>query len=125
MPADYPQRGEVWIVRFPMSASGGVEYKKRPAVVLSIASPHDTAGIVTVVPTSTRTTPRTKFDILVERNTGIFRAMGLRSESVILCAHLYSPALSALTERIGRANPDTMAKIEDNLRALLFAKSSR
>ena len=60
-----PQKGEVWLVPFPMPSADKARAKFRPAVVVSAASPSDTNGTVTVAAISSATHRLTGFDIPV------------------------------------------------------------
>ena len=120
MAGDYPQRGEVWRVPFPMPSKDHAQFKRRPVVVVSATSPRDTGGTVTTIAVSSSVSRLTDFDIPVPAKTNLARAMGLDRDSVICCAILYTYSLAAFKTRLGRVNDKTQQRIDDMMRKALF-----
>ncbi|HUT34309.1 MAG TPA: type II toxin-antitoxin system PemK/MazF family toxin [Planctomycetota bacterium] len=111
----YPQRGEVWLVPFTMPSADSAGLKFRPAVVVSAAPAEEARGTVTLAAISSRTEPRTRFDIFVGASSGLGRAMGLRLDSLICCAILQTFSIAVLRRRIGKVNEETQARISERL----------
>jgi mRNA-degrading endonuclease toxin of MazEF toxin-antitoxin module len=114
-----PRLGEVWWVVVPMP-SKSAQRKERPSVVVSSAPPEKTENTVVVVPLSTSTYRLTEFDIPVQAATGLGRSMGVRKDGAIFCSMPETVSIAECTEKMGRVNRKTLAKIHGNLRKLLF-----
>lgn len=108
-----PARGEVWLV--DLSPTRGHEQAgRRPALVVS-ANPfnHGPAGLVVVVPLTTRHR-RIPLHVPVEPPEG-----GVRETSYAKCEDVRSISVERLTKPWGPVTPATMAAVEDRLRILL------
>ncbi|MBM4034327.1 MAG: type II toxin-antitoxin system PemK/MazF family toxin [Planctomycetes bacterium] len=115
MPEGYPQQGDVWFVPFAMPSADSAGLKFRPAVVVSAAPIEETRGTVTLAAISSRTEPRTRFDIFVGASSGLARAMGLNRDSIICCDILQTFSIAALGRKIGRVNEETRTRIGEKL----------
>jgi mRNA interferase MazF len=108
-----PSRGEVWSVNLDPTR-GHEQAGKRPALVVS-TDPfnHGPAGLVVVVPLSTRD-KGLPLHVRVEPPEG-----GLKQVSFIKCEDLRSISLQRLTQRWGRVSAKTVQAVEIRLRLLL------
>jgi len=108
-----PVRGDVWWVDFE-PARGHEQGGTRPAVVVSndIFNGSD-AGLVVVVPLTTKARALRSF-LRVEPPEG-----GLRQISFIICDQIRTLARSRLTRRTGALSARTLGEVERRLKILL------
>jgi mRNA interferase MazF len=111
-----PARGEVWYADSG-PVPGHEQAGHRPALVVSAnlfnAGP---AGLVVVLPMTTvdRGIP---LHVAVEPPEG-----GVRERSLIKCEDIRSIDQRRLTRHLGAASQETMARVDDHLRALLVLR---
>ncbi|MGC9317493.1 MAG: type II toxin-antitoxin system PemK/MazF family toxin [Armatimonadota bacterium] len=111
-----PARGEVWYADFN-PVRGHEQAGHRPALVVSAdlfnAGP---ANLVVVLPMTTvdRGIP---LHVAVEPPEG-----GVRERSLIKCEDIRSIDQRRLTRRLGVVSQETMARVDDHLRALLVLR---
>lgn len=108
-----PCRGDVWLLDLDPTR-GHEQAGKRPGLIVS-ADPlnHGPAGLVIIVPITTREWG-IPFHIRLDSNEG-----GLRQVSFAKCEDVRSVSADRLMRRMGRIAPDTMEKVEEGLRILL------
>ena len=108
-----PQRGDVWLA--DLSPTRGHEQAgRRPVVVVSVTLFNEgPAGLVIVLPVTTRLRPIPSW-VVVRPPEG-----GLRQPSAILCEGVRSISTDRLGERWGSLSPASLAQAEDRLRILL------
>jgi mRNA interferase MazF len=108
-----PSRGEVWQVALDPTR-GHEQAGQRPALVVSVDTfNHGPAGLVVVVPITSRDRG-IPLHVRVEPPEG-----GLKLPSVILCDHVRSVATERLVGRLGTVSAVTLQQVEDRLRILL------
>lgn len=112
-PFDGPARGDVYLVH--LGQTQGLEQGgKRPALVVSDDGYNrSAAGLVVVLPLTTRVTGIPS-DVEMLPPAG-----GLSQRSFIRCDQIRSIATSRLFTRLGTVPPATMATVADWLRVLL------
>jgi mRNA interferase MazF len=107
-----PSRGEVWLVNLN-PVRGHEQAGERPALVVSAdIFNHGPAGLVVVVPTTTRERG-IPFHVEVIPPEG-----GLRKRSFIKCEDVRSISTERLSKCLGEICSATMAQVEDRLRIL-------
>lgn len=111
------KRGDVfWADLSPRS--GSEQAGRRPVVVMSHDAFNLTPGwrSVIVVPVSTSEAQARRGPTAVPLPVG---SGGLRKSGVALCHQVTTLDRSKLTERAGSLSPDSLAQVEDGLRAAL------
>ncbi|MBI2918580.1 MAG: type II toxin-antitoxin system PemK/MazF family toxin [Chloroflexi bacterium] len=113
MRAAQPSRGEVWLV--DLSPTRGHEQAGvRPALVVSAdLFNHGPAGLIVVVPLTTRAR-EIPLHVAVTPPEG-----GPREPSFVKCEDIRSVSRGRLTQRWGAVGERTLAEVEDRLRVLL------
>jgi mRNA interferase MazF len=108
-----PSRGEVWLVDLnPMR--GHEQAGKRPGLVVSVDPfNHGPAGLVVVLPITTKA-KHVPFHVEMRPPEG-----GLKSMSYIKCEEVRSVAKERLTRRLGAISTVTQAAVDDRVRILL------
>ena len=108
-----PSRGEVWMV--DLSPGRGHEQRgKRPGLVISVdLFNQGPAGMVIVLPITTRA-KGIPFHVEVDPPEG-----GLKRRSFVKCDDVRSVARQRLSKPLGSVSESTMAEVEDRLRILL------
>ena len=106
-------RGEVWLV--DLNPTRGHEQAGRRAalVVSSDVFNHGPAGLVVLIPLTTRDR-RIPLHIRVDPPEG-----GVRKPSFVKCEDVGSVSTIRLVERWGEVSPQTLAGVADRLRILL------
>lgn len=108
-----PSRGDVWLVDLN-PVRGREQAGKRPALVISVdLFNHGPAGLVVVLPITTRE-KGIPFHLEVCPPEG-----GLKERSFIKCEDVRSIAKERLVIRLGTVSSLTMAEVEDRIRILL------
>ena len=108
-----PARGEVWMVDLD-PARGHEQAGRRPALVVSVDPfNHGPAGLVTVLPITTKA-KGIPFHVQIKPPEG-----GLKSASYIKCEDVRSAAKERLARRLGTISSPTQAAVDDRLRILL------
>ena len=108
-----PSRGDIWMLDLDPTR-GHEQARRRPGLIVS-ADPlnHGSAGLVIVVPLTTRDRG-IPFHVRIEADEE-----GLRQASFVKCEDVRSVSADRLGRRMGRVTPGTMRKVEDGLRILL------
>jgi mRNA interferase MazF len=111
MPA--PSRGEIWLV--DLNPTRGHEQSgRRPGLVLSVdLFNHGSAGLVVLLPLTTRA-KNIPFHVELIPPEG-----GIKQRSFVKCEDIRSVATERLFRKIGSISPPTMQQIEDRVRILL------
>jgi len=108
-----PSRGEIWWVDLS-PVRGHEPAGRRPGLVVSVdAFNHGPAGLVHVIPITTKK-KGIPFHVEVLPPEG-----GLARRSFLKCEDLRSVAIERLLEVCGSVGPGTLAEVEDRLRILL------
>ncbi len=108
-----PSRGEIWLVDLS-PIRGHEQAGRRPGVVVSVDEfNHGPAGLVIVIPITTKA-KGIPFHVEVHPPES-----GLARLSFIKCEDVRSIAKERLLKRLGRIPPAKVAEIEDRLRILL------
>jgi mRNA interferase MazF len=108
------RRGEVWLARFDPT-EGREQAGVRPALVLSVDSFNASrAGLVTVLPITSKPRPGNPFRIEVRSPEG-----GLTAVSYILGEQTRTISTARLVKPLGMVSVATMAKVADAVRVLL------
>lgn len=108
-----PSRGDVWLVTLD-PARGHERAGRRPGLVVSVdLFNHGPAGLVVVVPITTRE-KGVPFHVELSPPEG-----GLRERSFIKCEDVRSVSRERLSTRLGAVSPAAMTAVEDRLRILL------
>ena len=106
-------RGEVWLVDLAPT-KGHEQSGRRPALVVSTdVFNHGPAGLVVVVPLTTRDR-RIPLHVGVDPPEG-----GVRTRSFIKCEDVRSVSEQRLVRRLGVVSPDTLSLVADRLRVVL------
>jgi mRNA interferase MazF len=112
MPAR-PSRGEVWDVRLG-PARGHEQAGSRPALVVSTdAFNHGPAGLVVVLPLTTRR-KGIPLHVAIEPPEG-----GVRKQSFVKPEDIRAISVERLGKRLGAVAPSTLSAVEERLRVLL------
>jgi mRNA interferase MazF len=112
MPAR-PSRGELWDVRLG-PARGHEQAGSRPALVVSTdAFNHGPAGLVVVLPLTTRR-KGIPFHVAIEPPEG-----GVRTQSFVKPEDIRAISVERLGKRWGVVSPATLGAVEERLRVLL------
>lgn len=113
MTSPKPSRGDIWMLDLDPTR-GHEQAGKRPGLIVS-ADPlnHGPAGLVIVVPITTRDRG-IPLHVCIEAAEG-----GLRQVSFAKCENVRSVSADRLMRRMGRIAPGTMEKVEEGLRILL------
>ena len=108
-----PSRGDVWRVDLE-PVKGHEQGRIRPALVISndILN-HGAAGLVTVVPLTTKSRPIRSF-LQVNPPEG-----GLQKSSFIICDQVRTISKERLRKRFGAVSSSTLAEVERRLKFLL------
>jgi mRNA interferase MazF len=113
MTSAMPSRGEIWQVDLDPTR-GHEQAGKRPGLVISVDTfSHGPAGLVVLVPLTTRERG-IPLHVRVEPRT-----TGLREVSFAKCEDVRSVSRERLLQRVGQVPDETLAAIEDRLRMLL------
>lgn len=108
-----PSRGEIWLVDLNPTR-GHEQAGKRPGLVVSVdLFNHGPAGLVVLVPLTTRA-KGIPLHVEVHPPEG-----GLKKKSFIKCEDVHSVAKERLFQRLGAVSSETLAEVEDRLRILL------
>jgi mRNA interferase MazF len=107
--------GDVVIIDFPFG--DGTGSKVRPALVVQEDGIASISVAVVLVTSNTSLFGPSR--LLVDPSTADGHGSGLRMPSVITCENIYSPHRKRILSVIGRLPTDTMAKIDDCLKAAL------
>ena len=108
-----PSRGEIWLVDLNPTR-GHEQAGKRPGLVVSVdLFNHGPAGLVLLIPITTRA-KGIPFHVEVHPPEG-----GVKEKSFIKCEDIRSIAKERLYQRLGAVFPVTLADVEDCLRILL------
>lgn len=108
-----PSRGEVWWADLNPIV-GHEQGGRRPCLVVSVDRlNHGPAGLVTVLPITTRD-KRIPLHVRIEPPEG-----GLPEPSFVKVEDIRSLSKQRLCDRLGRVSPATMAEVADRLRILL------
>lgn len=111
--ASTPARGDIWMVDLD-PVRGHEQAGRRPALVVSADTfNRGAAGLVTVLPLTTRARG-IPLHVTVTPPEG-----GLSSVSYIKCEDIRSISTERLITRRGSVAPRTMTEVEDRLRVLL------
>ena len=106
-------RGEVWLVDLNPTR-GHEQAGRRPALVVSSdVFNHGPAGLVVLIPLTTRDR-RIPLHIRVDPPEG-----GVRKPSFVKCEDVRSVSTIRLVQRWGEVSPQTLAGVADRLRILL------
>lgn len=113
MTSSRPSRGDIWMLDLDPTR-GHEQAGKRPGLIVS-ADPlnHGPAGLVIVVPITTRDRG-IPFHVRIGADEG-----GLRQVSFAKCEDVRSVSADRLMRHMGRVAPDTLGKVEEGLRILL------
>ena len=108
-----PSRGEVWWVDLNPTR-GHEQAGRRPGLVVSVDPfNHGPAGLVIVLPITTKA-KGIPFHVQIKPPEG-----GLKSASYIKCEDVRSVAKERLARRLGAISSTTQAEVDDRLRILL------
>jgi mRNA interferase MazF len=108
-----PLRGDIWRIDFNPTR-GREQASVRPALVVSVDPfNHGPAGLVVVLPLTTRER-RVPLHVEVNPPEG-----GLRQRSFIKCEAIRSVGAERLLDRWGSTSPQTLMLVERRLRLLL------
>ena len=108
-----PSRGEIWLVDLDPTR-GHEQAGKRPGLVVSVdLFNHGPAGLVVLLPLTTRA-KGIPFHVEVNPPEG-----GLKGKSFIKCEDVRSVAKERLSQQLGSVSQATLAAVEDRLRILL------
>ncbi len=108
-----PSRGDIWMLDLDPTR-GHEQAGKRPGLIVS-ADPlnHGPAGLVIIVPITTRDRG-IPFHVRIEKGEG-----GLQQTSFAKCEDVRSVSVDRLMRRMGRVTQETMGQVEERLRILL------
>ncbi len=108
-----PSRGELWLV--DLSPTRGHEQSgQHPGLVVSVdAFNHGAAGLVVLLPLTSRARG-IPLHVVLDPPEG-----GVRQRSFVKCEDIRSVAKERLTRRWGAVSQSTMRQVEDRLRVLL------
>jgi mRNA interferase MazF len=110
---DPPRRGDVWLVSFG-AAKKGEPGKNRPAVVVSADElvTGDENELIVVVPLSaSRARSHLRPDVSASE--------GVEAPNVAICRGIRGVARKRLLRPIGKAEPDTLAAVDEALAVVL------
>ena len=108
-----PQRGEVWRVDFE-PVRGHEQGRTRPAIIISNDVLNGSAaGLVTVVPITTKSRPIRSF-LRINPPEG-----GLPQTSYIICDQVRTISKDRLGKRFGAVSPVVLAEVERRLKFML------
>lgn len=108
-----PSRGDVWLVDLNPT-KGHEQAGMRPGLVVSVDEfNHGPAGLVVVLPISTKA-KGIPFHVEIAPPEA-----GLKMKSFIKCEDVRSVAKERLSRRLGRISETSMTAVEDRLRILL------
>ncbi|NSW54796.1 MAG: type II toxin-antitoxin system PemK/MazF family toxin [Armatimonadetes bacterium] len=108
-----PSRGDIWLVD-PNPVRGHEQAGRRPGLVVSVDGfNHGPAGLVILVPITTRERG-IPFHVRLDPGDS-----GLRQASFAKCEDVRSVAAERLVRRMGSAPENAMSAVEDSLRILL------
>lgn len=107
-----PARGEIWLADFNPTR-GHEQAGKRPALVVSTnAFNNGPAGLVLVLPLTTRER-QVPLHVAVDPPNG-----GVNERSFVMCEMIRSISTDRLIRRFGAVDEPTMRTVEDRLRIL-------
>jgi len=108
-----PLRGDVWLINLNPTR-GHEQAGKRPALVVSVdLFNQGPAGLVVVIPLTTRE-KGIPLHVEIKPPEG-----GVTKRSFMKCEDIRSVSKERLVERLGRVSRNTLAAVEDRLRILL------
>ena len=108
-----PSRGEIWLLDLN-PARGHEQAGKRPGLVVSVdLFNHGPAGLVVVVPITSRE-KGIPFHVEIDE-----AGSGLQKKSFAKCEDIRSVSRERFSARLGRISPETMQAGEDRIRILL------
>ncbi len=110
---DNPLRGDIWLIDLNPTR-GHEQAGKRPGLVVSVdLFNQGPAGLVVVIPLTTRE-KGIPFHVEIKPPEG-----GVTKRSFVKCEDLRSVSKERLVQRLGRATRNTLAAVEDRLGILL------
>lgn len=108
-----PSRGEIWFVELDPTR-GHEQAGHRPGLIVSVdLFNHGPAGLVVVLPITTRE-KGIPFHVRIDAPQA-----GLTRHSFIKCEDIRSVSRERLSRRVGKVSPEIMAAVEDRIRILL------
>lgn len=108
-----PSRGEIWLLDLDPTR-GHEQSGRRPCAVISVDPfNHGPAGLVIIVPITTRLRAIASY-VEVNPPEG-----GLTARSFIKCEEIRSASKERFVERSGAISASTLTRVEDRLRILL------
>jgi mRNA-degrading endonuclease toxin of MazEF toxin-antitoxin module len=113
-----PRRADIHVVEFPELA-GQVITGRHPVVVVASDRLNRTAGTVLVCPMTSRIRHDPADYLPPYLVAATARASGLDRDGYVKTDQLFTRPVSALGPRIGRLNPETMARLDAALRFVL------
>jgi mRNA-degrading endonuclease toxin of MazEF toxin-antitoxin module len=111
-PSDFPQQGEIWLVKFPKIKEFSKPY--RPAVVISNNFQNKFDKLITVATLTTESLENIRpFEVYVENTP----ETGLEKPSKILVSYSFTiHSKLRLIKRLGVVNEETKSKIKQALK---------
>lgn len=110
---DNPLRGEIWLIDLNPTR-GHEQAGKRPGLVVSVdLFNQGPAGLVVVIPITTRE-KGIPLHVEIKSPEG-----GLAKRSFVKCEDIRSVSKERLVQRLGRVTRNTLAEVEERLRILL------
>lgn len=115
------ERGDVVLVAFPyLEASGSLQSKVRPALVVSGPNLHaHTADVIVAAISSRPTSVPLPTDVHLIAHSPEHTAAGLKTTSWIKAATLATIPRAAIHRRMGKLSGATLSEVEKRLRASL------
>lgn len=108
------KRGEIWSAQFD-PVVGHEQGRERPALIVSADWVNgSTAGLVTVLPVTSKSKRMPPSRVRVAPPEG-----GLRRESWVICEQVRTLSKQRFSSRLGVVSAATMRAVADNLRLLL------
>lgn len=107
------RRGDVVLVSFPFVAGGGVERKRRPALVVqSDRYNRRRAAVILVAIASNRIHRERPGKVAVNMDTPEGREEGLRLDSIVDCQTLVTVPREEIQTRLGRFSAEVMKRVD-------------
>ena len=107
---DFPQRGEIWLVR--LDPTVGSEIKKtRPTLIVSNNTSNQCSNLVTILPISDKSSKIFPFEVEISDS-----ATGLSKPSKIRCNQVRTVDKERLVKKLGNASRELVPKIEEALK---------